>query len=303
MFQGCSPMCTRDTCFYLNYLTVRDSESIIDSSSIAPLTIVIWNLKRKERWNDNHERWARKLVLETRGYSNLNDLHLWSRCVVSRHYDYNYVWRPIERRPFARHDRCTRHFRVPALADRTVYTHSRRSAQARKCGSKCYLGRWAAFMATGPIEQVRRNGYTHIKRRGKRFHYSFVHGTEALHYAKTFAREKRRGDKRSQRRMGRAKNGTSATRFSGPKWRGSRPVVVDKNYPPLQIDDFGHLKLFRVRVNNKIYRLMCQRIFRFCRLYFWANDFIICHGRSRKHFAFTAFNNNAAVFIILIFYI
>jgi len=41
--------------------------------------------------------------------------------------------------------------------------------------SKRYLGRWA-FMATGPIEQVRRSGYIHIKRRGKRFHYSFVCG-------------------------------------------------------------------------------------------------------------------------------
>jgi len=30
-------------------------------------------------------------ILENREYSNLNDLHLWSRCVVSRHYDYNYV--------------------------------------------------------------------------------------------------------------------------------------------------------------------------------------------------------------------
>lgn len=54
-----------------------------------------------------------------------------------------------------------------------IHTHAETRAQARKCGSKRYLGRWA-FMATGPIEQVRRNGYTHIKRRGKRFHYSFV---------------------------------------------------------------------------------------------------------------------------------
>jgi len=30
--------------------------------------------------------------------------------------------------------------------------------------SKRYLGRWA-FMATGPIEQVRRSGYIHIKHR------------------------------------------------------------------------------------------------------------------------------------------
>lgn len=83
-----------------------------------------------------------------------------------------------------------------------VHTLTQNRAQARKCGSKRYLGRWA-FMTTGPIEQVRRNGYTHIKRRGKRSYYSFVYGTEALHYAKTFAREKRpRDDKRSQRRTG-----------------------------------------------------------------------------------------------------
>jgi len=110
-----------------------------------------------------------------------------------------------------------------------IHTHAETRTKARKCGSKRYLSRWA-FMATGPIEQVRRNGYTHIKRRGKRFHYSFVYGTEALHYAKTFAREKRpRGDKRSQRLTGRAENGMSATRFSGTKRRGSRPVIY-KNY-------------------------------------------------------------------------
>jgi len=78
----------------------------------------------------------------------------------------------------------------PSQTALCIHTHAETRAKARKCGSKRYLGRWA-FMATGPIEQVRRNGYTHIKRRGKRFHYSFVYGTEALHYAKTFAREKR----------------------------------------------------------------------------------------------------------------
>jgi len=79
----------------------------------------------------------------------------------------------------------------PSQTALCIHTHAETCAQARKCGSKRYLGRWA-FMATGPIEQVRRNGYTHIKRRGKRFHYSFVYGTEALRCAKTFAREKRR---------------------------------------------------------------------------------------------------------------
>jgi len=79
----------------------------------------------------------------------------------------------------------------PSQTALCIHTHAETRAKARKCVSKRYLGRWA-FMATGPIEQVRRNGYTHIKRRGKRFHYSFVYGTEALHYAKTFAREKRR---------------------------------------------------------------------------------------------------------------
>lgn len=119
----------------------------------------------------------------------------------------------------------------PSQTALCIHTHAETRGQARKCGSKRYLGRWA-FMTTGPIEQVRRNGYTHIKCLGKRFHYSFVYGIEALHYAKTFAREKRsRGDKRSQRRTGRAKNGTSATRFSATKRRGSKPTVVDKNYP------------------------------------------------------------------------
>lgn len=183
-------------------------------------------------------------ILETRGYSNLNDLHLWSRCVVSRHYDYNYVWRPIERRPFARHDRCTRHFRVPALADRTVYTHSRRNVQARKCGSKRYLGRWA-FMATGPIEQVRRNGYTHIKRRGKRFHYSFVYGTEALHCAKTFAREKRRQKvatsygPRQEWNISYEVFGYKAKGVEAGRHRQKLPCFVRA----AQIDDFDHLKL------------------------------------------------------------
>lgn len=85
----------------------------------------------------------------------------------------------------------------PSQTALCIHTHAEMLVQARKCGSKRYLSRWA-FMATGPIEQVPRNGYTHIKRWGKRFHSSFVYGTEALHYAKTFAREKRpRGDKRS----------------------------------------------------------------------------------------------------------
>lgn len=117
-----------------------------------------------------------------------------------------------------------------------VYTLTQKTrAQVRKCGSKRYLGRWA-FMATGPIEQVRRSGYTHTKLRGKRFHYSFVYGIEALRYAKTFAREKRpRGDKRSQRRTGRAKNGTLAARFSGTKRRGSTVDVAGRRRQKLLV--------------------------------------------------------------------
>lgn len=119
----------------------------------------------------------------------------------------------------------------PSQTALCIHTYAETRAQARKCGSKRYLGRWA-FMTTGPIEQVRRSGYTHIKLCGKRFHYSFVYSTRRLcTMQRLFAREKRpRGDKRSQRRAGRAKNRTSATRFSGTKRRGSRPAVVDKTH-------------------------------------------------------------------------
>jgi hypothetical protein len=64
------------------------------------------------------------------------------------------------------------------LSQTALCTHgdsAQRRDASKKVWSKRYLGRWA-FMATGPIEQVRRRGYIHIKRRGKRFHYSFVYG-------------------------------------------------------------------------------------------------------------------------------
>lgn len=89
--------------------------------------------------------------------------------------------------------------------------------QARKCGSKRYLGRWA-FTATGPIEQVRRERiYTYTKRRDKRFHYSFIYGTprEALAPCKDFRERKTtvRRQKVATSCSGLVKNGISAMRF------------------------------------------------------------------------------------------
>lgn len=97
-----------------------------------------------------------------------------------------------------------------------VYTLTEMHAQARKCGSKRYLGRWA-FMATGLIEQVRRDGYTHIKRRGKRFHYSFVYGMPRLCTVQRLLREKSGCAVTKGRNVVRVENGM---RFSGTKWRG-----------------------------------------------------------------------------------
>lgn len=129
--------------------------------------------------------------------------------------------------------------RRPALC---IHTHAETCAQARKCGSKRYLGRWA-FMATGPIEQVRRNGYTHIKRRGKRFHYSFVYGIDALHCAKTFAREKRRqkvATSYGPRREWDISNEVFRVQSEGGRGRSSSTKTCLR---AAQIDDFDHLKL------------------------------------------------------------
>lgn len=63
-------------------------------------------------------------------------------------------------------DRC---WLLSSMALRTYLAAYARVHRARKYGSKSYLGPWA-FMATGPIEQVRRR-CVYI-RTDKRFHYS-----------------------------------------------------------------------------------------------------------------------------------
>lgn len=81
-----------------------------------------------------------------------------SCCVVNRRYDCNYDG--LLNGVLSLSTTGARAiFRVPALAEAALYVYTRTEmhAQARKCGSKRYLGRWA-FMATGLIEQVRRDG-------------------------------------------------------------------------------------------------------------------------------------------------
>jgi len=112
--------------------------------------------------------------------------------------------------------------------------------QARKCGSKRYLGRWA-FMATGPIEQVRRERiYTYTKRRDKRFHYSFVYGTpRGSALCKDFRRRKAaaRRQKVATSCSSLVKNG-----IFGHKAKRVEAVVDKKNFLR-KTCDFGHRKL------------------------------------------------------------
>lgn len=114
-----------------------------------------------------------------------------------------------------------------------VCTHSHRNACTSKKVWKQTLPWPLGFYGDRPDRTgASRRIYTHIKRRGKRFHYSFVYGTPRLCTVQRLLREKSgcavtKG--RNVVRAPRAENGTLATRFSGTKRRGSRPIVTDKN--------------------------------------------------------------------------
>lgn len=86
---------------------------------------------------------------------------------------------PADRTDVSRYDRCTRHFcACPRARDRTVcmYICAQRMRKIVWKQSRARALPWPLGLLWRPvlIEQVRRNGYTRIKRWDKRFHYSFT---------------------------------------------------------------------------------------------------------------------------------